>query len=105
MDKEYAIRCIEDYAGEYIIDRRKKMPKGYFELWSYRNAAIKEIIYQIKHTDDDVVDTIQSFVDHTLLYSRKSRKPSNKRMFSIMHEMGENILDFFHAMERSDNHD
>lgn len=103
--REYYIRCIRDYAQEYLITPRKRMPKGYFELWSYKKSAVKEIIFQINQSDpaDNVINIVQSFVDRTLLYSRNCRTRKNRQMMHIMHEMGEDIMDFLYAMEGEKN--
>ncbi len=102
--REYLIQCIEDYAKEYTIEPYAGMSKKTFEMCSMKKAGFREIIFEIEHSNDDVIDVVQSFVDHTMLYSRKG-KFSHRKMFEYMHTVGENVLDFLYAMniERRSN--
>ena len=100
MDRQYLIRIIRESADEFYREPQWGLRKNTFVERSYRKWAIDEVIRVIRRADDPYKE-----LNYLLFKSEKwsyDRNIEIGKMFSILNEAIELVLDIINAMKGVD---
>ena len=97
---ERAISAIEDYMFD-LFEPGRNWPKYEFNKRSYERWAAKEILKRIQqHPEIPAINLVEEYVLMTDEFSGIEHDERNDSfIFSVAHDMAENILDVLIAMK------
>lgn len=92
MSNDYILSVIRGYADEYLKEPRRRMLKDWFKQVSYSRWAVDEILKRIeKNGSTPPVLIVEDFIRKMDVFSCRNRRAGI--IFSVAHDMAENILD------------
>lgn len=98
MGNDYILSVIQEYVDERLKEPGWGMSRDWFKQISYSRWAADEIIKNIRESRyTPPIQVVEDFIRKMDDFSCKNSKTSI--IFSVAHDMGENILDFLIAMK------
>lgn len=99
MGNDYILSVIREYADAYLRKEPTwRMQRGWFEMRSYGRWAVDEILRNLEMSKESPpIQVVEAFVRKMDDFSCRNRKASI--IFSIAHDMAENILDVLIGMK------
>ncbi len=92
MSNDYILSVIRGYADEYLKEPRWRISKDWFKQISYSRWAVDEILKRIeKNGSTPPVLIVEDFIREMDVFSCRNRRAGI--IFSVAHDMAENILD------------
>lgn len=96
-DKDYILRCLQEYANEYCNEPRWGLKKGVFDHRAYARSAMCEIYRAVKLSDESPMIAVGKFASKVLQYTSYGTG-KNEMIFRIYYEQALEILDFLRAI-------
>lgn len=98
MNNDYILSVIREYADECLKEPRYRLPRGCFEQRSYQKWAVDEILKSIERSKFiPPIMVVENFIRKMDDFSCRNKKTSF--IFSVAHDMAEDILDVLIAMK------
>ena len=98
MDNDYILSVIQEYADEHLKEPGFGMSRDWFKRVSYSRWAADEIIKNIRESRHiPPILVVKDFIRKMDNFSSRNRK--TRIIFSVAHDMAEDILDVLIAMK------
>lgn len=98
MSNDYILSVIRECADEYLKEPGWRMSKEWFKQVSYSRWAVGEILKSIEESRfTPPIMVVEDFIRKMDDFSCRNKKTSI--IFSVAHDMAENILDVLIAMK------
>ncbi|WP_297183047.1 hypothetical protein [uncultured Phocaeicola sp.] len=98
MDNDYILSVIREYADECLKEPVWHISRDWFKQISYSRWAVDEILKRIEESKfTPPIMVVEDFIRKMDDFSCKNKKTSI--IFSVAHDMAENILDVLIAMK------